>query len=150
MNRILRIVMIVGLITLVGIQFIPADVNQQSYIPKTDLRYVYDVPDNVMNILQTSCYDCHSNNTNYPWYSKIQPFRYFLDNHIQKGKEKLNFNEFMSYSARRKKNKLKSIISQIKNDEMPLDSYTLTHSNAKLKKEDKKLIFRSINKLIYK
>ena len=115
-------------------------------IPKTDIRYVYDVPDNVMNILQTSCYDCHSNNTNYPWYSDVQPMRFLMDKHIREGKEELNFNEFGSYSDRRKKNKLKSIIGQIKDEEMPPLSYTFMHGNTHFLKEEKiKLIEWIVN-----
>ena len=133
-------------VILVGMQFIPTDVNQQEEIPKTDFRHVYNVPNNVMSILQTSCYDCHSNNTNYPWYSNIQPIRFLMDKHIREGKEELNFNEFGSYSDRRKKNKLKSIIGQIKDEEMPPLSYTFMHGNTHLLQEEKiKLIEWIIN-----
>lgn len=55
---------------------------------------VYKVPKNVETILRTSCYDCHSNKTNYPWYSYIQPARFFMESHIKEGKENLNFNEW--------------------------------------------------------
>ena len=93
MKKTLKWFFIVGLITLVGIQFIPADVNKQEVISSSDIRNVYDVPDNVMNILENSCYDCHSNNTNYPWYSLVQPIRLIMDHHIEEGKEELNFSE---------------------------------------------------------
>lgn len=62
---------------------------------------VYDVPKNVETILRTSCYDCHSNNTNYLAYSYIQPLRFFIENHIVEGKENLNFDEFGKYSNRK-------------------------------------------------
>lgn len=150
MKKTLKRILVVGLLALVGIQFIPTDVNQQNYIPKTDIRYIYDVPDNVLNILETSCYDCHSNNTNYPWYSNVQPMRFLMDRHIREGKKELNFNEFMNYSNRRKKNKLKSIISQIKDDEMPLDSYTLMHGEAKLSADDKQEIINWVSEVVKK
>ena len=91
-------------------------------------------------LLQESCYDCHSNNTEYPWYNKVQPVAWFLEDHIQEGKDELNFNEWAEYSDRRKNSKLRSIISQIEEDKMPLDSYTLIHKDAILSDEDKRVI----------
>lgn len=136
----LKKIAILLVVILVGVQFIPTDFNHQEYTPKTDIRYVYDVPGNVMNILQTSCYDCHSNNTNYPWYSNVQPMRLLMDGHIREGKEELNFNEFGNYSQRKQKNKLDRISKQVKADKMPLPSYLLLHSNAKLSDDDKQKI----------
>ena len=109
MKKTLKWFFIVGLITLVGIQFIPADVNKQEVITTSDIRHVYDVPENVINILENSCYDCHSNNTNYPWYSQVQPIRLIMDHHVEEGKEELNFSEFANYSERRKRNKMRAI-----------------------------------------
>ena len=97
------------LVVVVGIQFIPASVNKQPEVLETDIRNVYKVPTEVLSILQTSCFDCHSNNTNYPWYSKIQPIRLIMDNHVENGKNELNFSQFGSYFDRRMKNKLKSL-----------------------------------------
>ena len=105
------------------------------------------VPAKIKNRLQVSCYDCHSNNTDYPWYSKIQPSAWYLEDHIQEGKDELNFNEWAEYSDRRKNSKLRSIISQIEEDEMPLDSYTLIHRDAILSDEDKTLIVDFITAL---
>jgi hypothetical protein len=97
--------------------------------------------------LQGSCYDCHSNNTSYPWYNRIQPVAWFLQSHITDGKKELNFNEWGMYSNRRKNSKLKSIISQIKDDEMPLSSYTIIHKDAKLSKSLKALVIGYLKKL---
>jgi ABC-type tungstate transport system permease subunit len=126
------------MVVLVGIQFIPTTRNQSVLILQTDFNNTFQVPNNVQQILKISCYDCHSNNTNYPWYNKIQPASWLLENHIKEGKKELNFSEFGTYSKRRQKNKLKSIINQIKKDEMPLYSYTLIHKDAKLSERNKK------------
>ena len=107
---------------------------------------MYDVPKNVETILRTSCYDCHSNNTNYPLYSYIQPARFFMEEHIKDGKKDLNFNEFGRYSKRKQENKLEAIIKQIKSDEMPLASYTLIHKNAILTPTQKEEIINWIKK----
>src|SRR5258705_5492396 len=80
----------------------------------SDLIKTVNVTGNIQSILKTACYDCHSNNTNYPWYSKIQPFGWLLAGHIRKGKVELNFNEFGSYSMRRQISKLNGIANSIK------------------------------------
>ena len=108
---------------------------------------VYNVPKNVEIILRTSCYDCHSNNTYYPWYSYIQPARFFMERHIKEGKEELNFNEFGNYSKRRQNSKLKAISKEIESNEMPLSSYTLIHKNAILTASQKKKVLDWINKI---
>ncbi len=108
---------------------------------------MYDVPKNVETILRTSCYDCHSNNTNYPLYSYIQPARFFMEEHIKDGKKDLNFNEFGKYSKRKQENKLEAIIKQIKSNEMPLSSYTMIHKNATLSATQKKEIINWISQL---
>ena len=128
--RILKIIAIIALVVLVGIQFIPTTRNQSDTVPSTDFMLVNTVPETIKKKLQVSCYDCHSNNTQYPWYNKIQPVTWFLEDHIKEGKAELNFNEWDSLSNRRKKSKLQSIIKQIESGEMPLDSYTLIHKDA--------------------
>jgi len=107
---------------------------------------MYDIPKNVETILSTYCYDYHSNNTNYPLYSYIQPARFFMEEHIKEGKKDLNFNEFGKYSKRKHENKLEAIIKQIKSDEMPLASYTLIHRNSILTPTQKEEIINWIKK----
>ena len=145
--RIVKIVALVLLVCFVGIQFMPTELNQSDVVPKTDFLLVNNPPENISTLLQESCYDCHSNNTDYPWYNKIQPTAWFLENHIADGKEELNFNEWDAYSNRRKNSKLKSIISQVEDDEMPLSSYTLIHKDAKLSKSEKTLVIDYMKKL---
>mgnify|MGYP003118252252 FL=1 len=125
---------------LIVIQFFPITLNESDTVPQSDFMVENQVPATIKNRLQVSCYDCHSNNTDYPWYSKIQPAAWYLEDHIQEGKDELNFNEWAEYSDRRKNSKLRSIISQIEEDKMPLDSYTLIHRDAILSDEDKRMI----------
>jgi hypothetical protein len=138
--KIVKIIALILLVGFVGIQFVPTDLNQSDTVPKTDFLLVNNTQENISALLQESCYDCHSNNTEYPWYNKVQPAAWFLEDHINEGKEELNFNEWDAYSNRRKNSKLKSIISQVKDDEMPLASYTLIHKDAKLSNSEKTLI----------
>jgi len=132
---------ILGLtVILIGIQFFQPLRNQSDEVPATHIERVYAVPQNVKAILVQSCYDCHSNNTRYPWYSRIQPGAWYMAGHIKKGKEELNFSEFGEYSARRQRNKFRAMAGQVKDGEMPLPSYTLIHRNAVLSPEDKQVL----------
>jgi hypothetical protein len=129
------------LVVLVLIQFIQPARNKGNQSSPTDLIKVVNAPPNVQSILKKACYDCHSNNTNYPWYASIQPFGWLLANHIKEGQEELNFSAFASYSKRRQISKLNGIANSIKDGSMPLSSYTMIHKNARLTKEEKALLF---------
>ncbi|MDG3582527.1 heme-binding domain-containing protein [Galbibacter pacificus] len=135
------------LIAFVGIQFFPTERNQSEAEYASDFMEVNTVPPMVQNKIKVSCYDCHSNNTKYPWYNKVQPVAWFLEDHIEEGKNELNFNEWGDYSDRRKNSKLRSIISQIEDDEMPLDSYTFIHRDAKFSESEKKEILKYMTQL---
>ncbi|CAM4020793.1 heme-binding domain-containing protein [Gillisia hiemivivida] len=145
--KVIKIIALVLLVAFIGIQFIPTDRNQSSVVLDTDFMVVNNVPASIENKIQVSCYDCHSNNTAYPWYNKIQPVAWFLGDHIKEGKAELNFNEWDEYSDRRKNSKLRSIISQIEDDEMPLDSYTIIHADAKFSEDEKSEIIEYMAQL---
>lgn len=145
--RILKIIALVLLVVLVGIQFVPTELNQSDIIPKNDFLLVNNPPKNISTLLKKSCYDCHSNNTDYPWYNKTQPIAWFLESHVAKGKEELNFNDWGLLTSRRKASKLNSIIKQIESNEMPLYSYTLLHANAILNEVEKQELIQYITEL---
>ncbi|MCK7591297.1 heme-binding domain-containing protein [Subsaxibacter sp. CAU 1640] len=145
--KILKTIVLILLIAFLAIQFLPTERNESDVIPKTDFLLVNNPPENISTLLKESCYDCHSNNTEYPWYNKIQPAAWYLEDHIKEGKAELNFNEWENYSDRRKNSKLKSIINQIKDDEMPLSSYTLIHRDAILSDAEKKTLIDYMTKI---
>jgi uncharacterized membrane protein len=142
-----RIVLII-IVVFVGIQFIPTNRNTSTKLLETDVSKSFYIPKKVQKIFQNSCYDCHSNNTVYPWYNKIQPISFLMENHIKNGKKELNFSNFGAYSKRKQKSKLKGIYNQIRDNEMPLFSYTLIHRNAILSNEDKILIKKWTKQLL--
>ncbi len=125
------------LIVFLGIQFVPTTRNESGEVLATDFVRAFEPPESIGNMLKVSCYNCHSNNTAYPWYNEVQPISWFLEGHIKEAKKELNFSEFGNYSTRKKKSKLKSIISQIKDGKMPLSSYTFIHKDARLSDSDK-------------
>lgn len=145
--KIYKIIFRIVLLAFIVIQFLPSESNQSDFIPITDFILVNTVPESISKKLKTSCYDCHSNNTQYPWYNKIQPVAWLLDDHIKEGKAELNFSTWDKLSNRRKASKLKSIINQIKDDKMPLFSYTLIHSDAIFNDEEKLAIINYMTKL---
>lgn len=128
------------LLIFVVIQFVQPARNKSGRVIPNDISVQVKVPANVQGILKKACYDCHSNNTNYPWYTYIQPIHWFMNYHIQSGKAELNFNEFGTYSLRRQQSKLRSIENSVKEGSMPIPSYTLIHKNAVLSEAEKLLI----------
>lgn len=138
MKKILKISLLFLTIVFVGIQFVPTKINVSTSVYETDFMKIYKVPAAISAKLKVSCYDCHSNNTEYPWYNRIQPITWFLEGHIAEGKAELNFNEFGSYSKRRQKSKLTAIGRAIENDKMPLSSYLSMHNDARISKTEKR------------
>lgn len=102
-----------------------------------DISKVYPVPEDVKTILSKACNDCHSNNTVYPWYAEIQPVAWWLDDHVKEGKREINFNEFSSYRIGRQYKKMEECLKQVKENEMPLESYTIIHKKAILTDTEK-------------
>ena len=131
---------------LIGIQFIRPGRNYAEAISENSLGRLYEVPDTVLRVLQKACFDCHSNTTRYPWYSNVQPFGWILANHIRNGKKDLNFDEFGTYSGRKQKNKMKAVVNQIRDDKMPLPSYTWMHKEARLSEDEKQLLIHWFTK----
>ena len=119
------------------IQLFRPSKNMSATPSPNDISTKYKVPEEVRNILKASCYDCHSNNTVYPWYAEVQPVAWWLNDHITEGKKELNFSEFTTYSIRRQYSKLAEINDQVKKDEMPLKSYLIIHRYAKLNDQQK-------------
>jgi hypothetical protein len=125
---------------LVLIQFFHPEKNISAGPFPNDITTKYSVPANVQDVLKRSCYDCHSNNTAYPWYNNIQPVAWWLKNHVDDGKGEINFNEFASYEPKKARRKLNEVAEQVEKGEMPLGSYTIIHKDAFLDEGQKKLV----------
>jgi len=140
MKKNLKRFLIALLVLFIIIQFFRPAKNISDKPSSNDISTKYKVPEDVEKILEASCYDCHSNNTIYPWYAEVQPVGWWLNNHIIEGKKELNFSEFAAYSIRRQYSKLGEINDQIKKDEMPLKSYLIIHRYASLSARQKSAI----------
>ena len=123
------------------IQFFQPDKNNNDVVVSNNISSIVALPDEVNKLLHVSCYDCHSNNTEYPWYSNIQPIGWWQASHIKDGKRELNFNEFATYTTKKQLKKLEEIKESQKDKWMPIDSYIWIHGNARLSDEQRQLIF---------
>ena len=127
-------------ILFIVLQFIRPVQNKNGLVLSTDISKVIIIPDTVRTLLKDACFDCHSNNTDYPWYSNIQPMGWLMAYHIKEGKNQLNFSDFGNYSQRRQLSKLDGIANSLKDDIMPLKSYKIMHKSAQLSTGEKSLL----------
>ncbi|MBS1952277.1 MAG: heme-binding domain-containing protein [Bacteroidetes bacterium] len=140
MTRIKKILLALALV-LVVIQFIRPARNTGEAEGPNFIATKYHVPAEVQTILKQSCYDCHSNHTNYPWYTNIQPLGWWIQSsHINDGKRHLNFSEYATYKDKRAKHKFEDMVDEMKEGGMPLESYTFMHREAALSPEQAKTI----------
>ena len=126
---------ILGIVAVVVIiQFIRPTKNVSNN-ETNSISTVMDIPVEVQKIIKTSCADCHSNLTVYPWYSKIAPVSWYLASHVNEGKEHLNFSEWTSYNANQKKHIKDDIENELEDHKMPLKSYLIIHKDAEMTSE---------------
>ncbi len=140
MKKTLKIIAIVLFVPFVAIQFYRPDRTALPIVKSETLEASTQVPETVEQILNGSCNDCHTNKTNYPWYSQVAPASFFLASHIDDGRRHLNFSIWNTYETRRKRRKLDEICEQVSQKEMPLPSYLWIHGSAKLSDEDVKTL----------
>lgn len=134
-------------VVLALIQFIRIDKTNQALTPQNDFIQVSGAEQEIATILKTSCYDCHSNEVTYPWYTNIAPVSWWIKHHINEGSEHLNFSEWGTYSAKKADHKLEECVEMVSEGEMPMWSYTLMHSNAKLDEAQKDKLIAFFNSL---
>jgi hypothetical protein len=125
-----KIVLLGIVIVLVGIQVIP--VRRTNPPPTGEIR----APEEVMAILKRSCYDCHSNETTWPWYSHVAPVSWLIVNDVSEGRGHVNFSQWAAYSAREKARREDGIVDEVSSGGMPLKQYLLMHREARLTRTD--------------
>lgn len=136
----LKRILLAVLIVLIVIQFIQPSKNNGPAKTATDITHAVTVPDTVMTLLKTACYDCHSDSTRYPWYNHISPVNWWLRNHINEGKRHLNFSEFTGTTYKRQMRRLDETAEQTEKHEMPIETYLWIHKDARLNDAQRKLI----------
>ena len=114
------------------IQSFRIDKNKEPVNPVTDFIVLTSANAEVANTLKIACYDCHSSQPTYPWYTNIAPVSWWIKHHIDEGSHHLNFSIWGTYKDKRKHHKLEECIEMVEEGEMPMSSYTLMHGEAKL------------------
>ncbi|KAA2216830.1 MULTISPECIES: heme-binding domain-containing protein [Maribacter] len=130
--KLIRKILIGLLVVFIAIQFYRPEKNLSKENDTAMFLRETNPPEEVRDILQNSCFDCHSNNTVYPWYNNIAPVSFWLADHIEEGKSELNFSEWETYSDKKKDHKLEELYEETERRSMPLKEYTWTHKEAKL------------------
>lgn len=138
----IKIILLILLLLFVIIQFFPKDLPDKLPVNESDLISGSDIPDEVATILRNSCYDCHSNQVNYPWYAHVAPSAWLVGSDVKRGRSELNFSEWGDYSTRNLIGRLDAIEEEVTLGTMPLPVYTLMHRKAKLDKDQVEAIVK--------
>ena len=128
------------LVLLIAFQFIRIDKSTKPVDPALDIIELTKPDAEIASVLKASCYDCHSNQPAYPWYTNIAPVSWWIKHHINEGTHHLNFSDWGNYTQKRKDHKLEECIEMVEEDEMQMSSYTLMHKDAKLSLAQKTLL----------
>jgi cbb3-type cytochrome oxidase cytochrome c subunit len=145
MRLVIKILVVIGVVTFIVIQFFQPEKNI-SEITQNHIFKQEQLPENVQQTLKNACMDCHSNNTDYPWYNKIAPVSWMLNKHVTEGKKELNFSEWGEMDAYDKIGALEDIRQEIEQKTMPLKEYAALHKEAKLTDEKMAALIAWIDK----
>jgi hypothetical protein len=140
LKKIIKIALIVIVVAFIIAQFIRPDFTNPPVVASETLAASTEVPADVQTVLSRSCSDCHSNETRYPWYSKVTPFNWFLADHIKDGRKEMNLSVWNTYAPKKKMKKLEELCEQVEQGEMPLPSYLWIHREAVLAEGDAALL----------
>ncbi len=141
-TKLVRMLIIGVLAILLIIQFFRTDKTNPQLNAETDFRKVEQVPEEIAVLIEKACYDCHSNETVYPWYAGIAPFSWIIKSHVTEGRENMNFSEWAKYQPGKRGHFLDECSEVIEKGEMPLKQYTLLHPVAKFNTEEKAILVK--------
>ena len=135
MKKILRYILLFVLFAFVVIQFIKRPEKISEPVTDNDIIGLLNVDQEIALMLKASCYDCHSNQPRYPWYANVAPLNWWIGDHIEHGRDELNFSLWGTFTARRRDHKLEEMVEMVEDREMPLPNYLPMHKEAKLSDE---------------
>jgi len=134
--KVLKIIFLWTAATLLLLQLVKIDVpNPPKAEPKDEIK----APKEVMTLLKKSCYDCHSNNTKWPWYSKVAPMSWQVKSNVKNAREWLNFSIWSKYDETKKQKIYKGIVNALK-IKMPPAEYLLVHKEARLTPKEREIL----------
>lgn len=137
MSTTLKRVFLGLLAVLVILQFFRIDKTNPPVTTDEDFLYLAAPPQEIGLLIKDACYDCHSNETEYPWYTNVAPISWWIADHIEEGREELNFSTWAQYDAKRRAHKLEEAAEEVHEGHMPLKSYLWLHGEARLSDEQR-------------
>jgi Haem-binding domain len=140
MKKILKIAVVVVIVVIIALQFFKPDTVNPVEDKSKFISAKYQIPDNVLQRLEKSCFDCHSYRTKWPWYSNISPVVYLINRDVKEGRKHLNFSVWTDYDKARMIKKLDGIVTEVKDGEMPMSIYLPMHPEAKISDTDAKML----------
>jgi len=135
MSRLRPLLMLV-ITGIIAAQFVPVD---RSNPPESA---PLEAPAQVMAVLETSCFNCHSNRTEWPWYSRVAPVSWWVANHVKEGRGHLNFSHWGNLTPQEQRHARKEVSEEVREGEMPLSSYVRGHPEAALDKVERDILLR--------
>ncbi len=139
-KKAVRIALWFSVIFIVVIQAFQIEKTNPSSDPSADFLYESVAPEDIGNLIKKTCYDCHSNHSVYPLYSYLNPAGWLVRDHIDEGREHLNFSTWANYELKKKDHKLEECLEEFGEGEMPIQGYTLMHPEADLSAEEKQML----------
>jgi len=133
-------VLIAGIAVFAGLQVIPVD---RSNPPVEAARTIFAseaLPPKVEAVLRRSCQDCHSNQTQWPWYSYVAPMSWIVAHDVHAARRQMNLSEWASYSDKKRESRLNGICEQVVNGDMPEGKYALIHRRARVTEDERAAI----------
>ncbi|WP_333851522.1 heme-binding domain-containing protein [Epilithonimonas sp.] len=134
-------------VVFVAIQLVPVDRENKAVDKRNNFVDIYKTPENIKSILKNACYDCHSNEVEYPNYAYVAPISWTIKDHINEGREHLNLSEWGTYNKDLKKNAIEKTISSVHELQMPLPSYISYHPKANLTTKQRRELENYFSKL---
>jgi hypothetical protein len=141
MKRFLKKAALAAVLLFVVLQFIKPVGKNPSVVPGRDfLTGTNAPPTEVARLLRAACYDCHSHETHWPWYGRVAPVSWWLADHIQEGRDALNFSDWPNDNPVKARKRISNLADEIAAGTMPLKSYTWMHADARFTVAQKKLL----------
>jgi hypothetical protein len=132
MNKWLKRMSGIGLFAFIAMQFGNPSHQNPPVLPGNDVLASNPPPPSVTALLMVACYDCHSFETKWPWYSYVAPVSWSVVRDVNAARASLNFSDWPHGEARRERKRWRRVAEVIQNGEMPLPSYTWIHRQARL------------------
>lgn len=137
MKKSTRIIWLALILVFAVIQLFPIEKTNPVFEPSNDFIAIENPPPKIAKLLKDACYDCHSYETKYPWYTNIQPVGWWVRGHYRGGRKHLNFSEWVQYNVTDKSRGLAEMAEEVEETKMPLMTYWLAHPEAKLSEADR-------------